>query len=566
MTSGAHRIYKSVSMREGTLRICRLCGTRYPAGARFCQLDGESLSDAGDPLIGTVISGRYRLDERIGEGGMGFIYRAFDLDGGPELAIKLLRPEVALRDEARRRFEREAQVLTRLKHPAIIRIHDFGFLPEGRLFLVMELLEGETLADRSERLGALSASALIPIICRVAEALDAAHAEGVIHRDLKPENIFLTEDGGVKLLDFGIARVLDDETIASQTGLIFGTARYISPEGARGDRTDERSDVYSLAVISYEALSGSLPFDADRSMGMLVAHANEAPRPISALIAPGTLPKSSARAIMRALSKNPDERHQRASEFAAALASGEPRRLDRRARASIVTLAFMLGFLAVYAALSTFRAGAREDETASIAGLLEAARLAAASGRYNGPDSVLEFTARILEHAPSHPEALRLRRRAEAGGEGGPIGLSAPAITMDILTPSPRARSELRIAIALGRPYAGEELRLVLYNLEQEHSASIEAAPGARTVEVKLQPDEPGVYNAQLFLNGKPHGDPLPVTIAALRPPRPSSSASAMEPAARTASSAHALNPTVPSPLHSAPPTNDDGIDWTPPD
>lgn len=547
-------------MREGTLRICRLCGTRYPAGSRFCQLDGEALRDADDPLIGLMIQGRYRLDERVGSGGMGVVYRAASLEGGPDLAIKLLRPEVALHDEARRRFEREASVLTRLVHPAIIRVHEYGFLMDGGLFLVMDLLEGETLAERTSRAGTLSAAELIPIIERVAEALEVAHEEGVIHRDLKPENIFLTADGGVKLLDFGIARVLDDETIASQTGLIFGTARYISPEGARGERTDARSDIYSLAVIAYEALSGSLPFEADRSMGMLVAHANDPPRPLSELLNKSALPRASARAIMRALSKDPGERHQRASEFAEALSAGEPRRYGRRARASIVALSFIVGFIAVYGALSALEVGAREDEAGSIAGLLEEARKAAARSHYRGPGGVLQLTARILELAPAHPEALRLRRRAESGAEGGPIGRAPPSIIIEPLTDSPRAGDELRIALSLSRPYAGEELRIVLYNLEEELEAAIEAAPGVRAIEVKLRPARAGLYNAQLFINGRPLGDPLPIEIGERRSSRAPKAPSSDRPAIE-------LNRSPDRSLNQAPPLADDrDIDWSLPE
>ncbi|NLE48187.1 MAG: serine/threonine protein kinase [Sandaracinaceae bacterium] len=570
-------------MREGTLRICRLCGTRYPAGARFCQLDGEGLIDADDPFIGTMIQGRYRLDERIGAGGMGIVYRATDLEGGPDCAIKLLRPEVALHEEARRRFEREAKVLTRLDHPSIVSIQEFGFLGEGSLYLVMELLEGETLADRTARTGRLEVEELLPLIAQVAEALDAAHDAGIVHRDLKPENIFLTTEGDVKLLDFGIARVLDDETIASQTGLIFGTARYISPEGARGGRTDARSDVYSLAVITYEALSGSLPFESDRSVGLLVAHANETPRPIGALLQSGALPKASARAIMRALSKDPAARHQRASEFAVALAEGEPRAYGPRIRASVASLAFALGFAAVYLVLSTFRAGAREDGAATIAGLLEQARVAAARGHHQGPSSALELSQKVLEIAPSHPEALRLRQRALRRGEGGAIGAVPPAFSLEQLTPKARAGAALRLRFEMSRAHADEDLRLIFYSREHQLEVPIEARQGMREFTLELRPPAPGRYTAQLFVNGQPHGDPLAIEVGKERASRPSAFVDRMlsakrasrpqgEPskgAPRGSSGADRFEGERPNILtnpHAGTPNEGGAIDWSPPE
>ena len=224
---------------------------RYGASATFCQRDGEPLSAQGevDPLLGTILLNQFRVDQLIGIGGMGAVYRAHQITLGRDVAIKILHSELTGNPDAVRRFHREAKVATQLEHPNLVRVVLFGELPEGKgLYLVMEYLDGKSIADALKQEGALPLPRALHIANQICAGIGVAHEHGIVHRDIKPENIMLIErhqdPDFVKVLDFGIARLLwDEHTVATQSGVIFGTARYISPEGASGEFTDARSDV-----------------------------------------------------------------------------------------------------------------------------------------------------------------------------------------------------------------------------------------------------------------------------------------------------------------------------------
>jgi serine/threonine-protein kinase len=281
----------------------------------------------------TALGNRYRIVDVIGEGGIGCVYRAEEVATRKLVALKLLRPEFAAVPLIARRFEREAQVTTRLAHPNIVEIVEFGQL-EGHLFIAMELLAGQSLADvidagSADSRARLTEARTLTIMRQVLAALEHAHGHGVVHRDLKPENIMLVSPRGplarerVKLLDFGIAQ-LDElgqgAQKLTQAGLALGTPRYMSPEQALGQTTDGRSDLYACGVILYELLTGRAPFEADSVQEVLSMHVSVPPAPLSDAFTGVPIAPALQRVVLRALAKRPEERFPSARELAVALA------------------------------------------------------------------------------------------------------------------------------------------------------------------------------------------------------------------------------------------------------
>ncbi len=238
-----------------------------------------------DPLIGSTLGGLYHVERLIGVGGMGRVYEATHVHLGKAYAVKVLPEGRADKPDATARFLREAQSATKIEHDHIVKIVNFDSDEEHRLFIVMELLEGENLADRIDR-GALPMDEAIEIARQTGDALQAAHDAGIVHRDLKPENIFITQKNGrdfVKVLDFGISKIKNPEhgdPKLTATDQIVGTPLYISPELARGvAAVDHRTDIYALGVIMYEMITGSPPFTGQNHFQLLYQHGNEAPDP-----------------------------------------------------------------------------------------------------------------------------------------------------------------------------------------------------------------------------------------------------------------------------------------------
>ena len=311
-------------MSHRTAKVCPKCGARYDAGAEFCQLDGALLENT-DPYIGRTLLDQFVIEEVLGSGGMGSVYRARQLSVERDVAIKILHPELATNPDAVRRFRREARVSSELEHPNIVRVYLFGQLPgEDSLYLVMQYLDGHPLSDVVRREGALELTRALHIATQVCDGIGDAHAHGVVHRDVKPENVLLIQRAGdpdfVKVLDFGIARFLEGEqTVATQSGLIFGTARYISPEGASGEPTDARSDVYSIAVLAYQLLSGRTPFDSKSPVSLLMKHLHEPAPQLGSLPGCDHIPRAVVDVVMRSLNKRPAARPVDANELGTAL-------------------------------------------------------------------------------------------------------------------------------------------------------------------------------------------------------------------------------------------------------
>ncbi len=305
-------------------RVCPKCGTRYEGDAAFCQKDGAILRpvvEERDPRIGQTLLDQFRIEEKIGTGGMGAVYRAHQSTIHRDVAIKILHPDLATNADAVRRFQREARISTALDHKNVVRVFLFGQLPDGSLYLVMELIRGRPLSDLLRVEPHLAIGRAMHILTQVCDGVGEAHEQGIVHRDVKPENVMLVTKGRdpdfVKVLDFGIARLTraEEQTQATQAGLVFGTARYISPEGAAGEQTDARSDVYSLGVLGYQLLSGETPFDAAAPVTLLMKHIHEPPPALRSRPGGTQVPDVVADVIMRALSKNPDGRFTDANEL-----------------------------------------------------------------------------------------------------------------------------------------------------------------------------------------------------------------------------------------------------------
>ncbi|MEY4509923.1 MAG: hypothetical protein RLZZ450_2045 [Pseudomonadota bacterium] len=278
--------------------------------------------------IGKEIAGQFRILQRIGSGGMGAVYKAEQPEMNRFVAIKILHPKYVSRPDLVSRFRREARAMSHLSHPNTARVYMYGQLEDGACYIVMEYLEGKNLAQITRAEGMLKAARAVNIMVQVCGALEEAHRQGMVHRDLKPENIFLTSQGGIadfpKVLDFGLAKVTQREMrpgslILTQEGMVFGTPEFMSPEQARGQQLDARSDIYSLGCILYEMLTGKLPFDAAQPMDYLALQIRGTPIPLGERIPNLKLPAGLDVVVMKTIEKEPDKRHPSAADFAHAL-------------------------------------------------------------------------------------------------------------------------------------------------------------------------------------------------------------------------------------------------------
>lgn len=294
--------------------VCTNCGLTLGGDALFCPKCGTARSRDvnGDPLMGTVIGDRFLILERLGHGGSGTIYRAEHVTLRRKVAVKVLHHELSRDDLAVERFRREATTVSALDNDHIVQIHDFGRAGDGRLYLAMELLEGETLQDIIQRERRLRVEQAVDVLLQLGEALTEAHAMGYVHRDLRPRNIWLSSRRGrtgfVKLLDFGLAKLVEHEGLAASTslGMTFGDPKYMSPEQARGEPVDRRADIYSMGCIAYEMLVGEPPFAGGKVFDILTQHIDEVPRPPRELRA--DVPRWLNSIIARMLAKSPHER------------------------------------------------------------------------------------------------------------------------------------------------------------------------------------------------------------------------------------------------------------------
>jgi serine/threonine-protein kinase len=305
---------------------CGGCAGEVQLEDPFCPRCGAPVTD---PFVGTVVGERYRIVSRIGVGGMGAVYRAEHTMMRRDLAIKVLLPELGGKEEFARRFEREAESASRLTHPNIITVTDFGRTAEGSLFLVMEFLAGQSLSNAIGT-GPMSQVRALGIVRQILRGLEHAHGAGIVHRDLKPENIMLVERDGqpdvVKILDFGIAKVTQPQSggeALTQAGVIFGTPEYLSPEQALGEAVDARADIYAAGVILYEMLAGRRPFESEDKVKIISMHLAHAPPRIRDVNPAVDVPLPLEQAIMQSLEKSREHRFATATAFLQALDDAE---------------------------------------------------------------------------------------------------------------------------------------------------------------------------------------------------------------------------------------------------
>src|SRR5215813_5155520 len=303
------------------MKTCPKCGVEYPDATTLCPADGVALEKDPDSLVGTTLAGKYRIDARLNEGGMGTVYRGCHVLMDKTDAIKVLRPSLAADEKIVARFSREARAASRISHPNALSVTDFGEDDSGHVFLVMEYLSGRTLKQVIRDEGPLPLARVVDITRQVGDALNAAHQQGVVHRDLKSDNIMLIDTMAgdhAKVLDFGIPKINEPEgkrdTELTAPNLVIGTPQYMSPEQRSQDSPiDSRSDIYSLGVILYEMLVGHVPFTADSPTMVMMKHLQE-PVP-SVLDERSDLPPTVARVIARAMAKLPANRYQTVAEL-----------------------------------------------------------------------------------------------------------------------------------------------------------------------------------------------------------------------------------------------------------
>jgi serine/threonine protein kinase len=323
------------------MKKCPKCGKEYEDATTLCPADGAVLVKPNDDLLGQTLADKYRIEERISEGGMGTVYRGTHILMDKTVAIKVLHPALAADDKIVARFSREARAASRISHPHALNVTDFGESEGGIVYLVMEYLRGRTLKEVIQADGPMSLARVVEIVRQVSGALEAAHAEGVVHRDLKSDNIMLVEVGDnadwAKVLDFGIAKIQEpvgQNPELTAPNLIIGTPQYMSPEQcSQASEIDSRSDIYSLGVILYEMLIGHVPFTGESPTAIMMKHLQETPP--SVLEERKDLPAEVAAVVARSLAKRPEDRFQSASELAQSLALAAEGEAARAASATV---------------------------------------------------------------------------------------------------------------------------------------------------------------------------------------------------------------------------------------
>ncbi len=304
------------------MKKCPHCGVEYSDAITLCPADGVALEKTDDSLIGKVLAGKYRIDARLNEGGMGSVYKATHMLMEKTVAIKVLRPSLAADEKIVARFSREARAASRISHPNALSVTDFGEDEDGIVFLVMEFLSGRTLKQVIRDEGRLPLPRIVEIMRQIGDALVAAHAQGVVHRDLKSDNIMLLDTTSTgdyaKVLDFGIAKINEPEGKfdgdLTAPNLVIGTPQYMSPEQcAQDSEIDSRSDIYSLGVILYEMLVGHVPFSGESATIVMMKHLQE-PVP-SVLEERNDIPPPVGRVVARAMAKIPGNRYQKVEDL-----------------------------------------------------------------------------------------------------------------------------------------------------------------------------------------------------------------------------------------------------------
>jgi serine/threonine-protein kinase len=307
------------------VKVCPVCATQYGDEVKFCPNDGQTLrsSAPASNLVGQVVADRYHIIKKLGEGGMGQVYLGEHVKMGRRSAIKVMNPSMVHDPDAVARFNREAANASRITHPNVCAIYDFGETPEGLIYLAMEYIEGEPLTDLLQREGPLPTARAVHIFTQTGDALQAAHDLGIVHRDLKPDNIMVSRgrDGGdvVKVVDFGIAKAVGGDEAGqkvTKTGLVVGTPEFMSPEQLAGDKVDGRSDLYALALVFFQTLTGRLPFEAETVQETMIKRLTDEPMKLAAARPDLSFPAGLQPVLDSALARSPGDRYQTVVKFA----------------------------------------------------------------------------------------------------------------------------------------------------------------------------------------------------------------------------------------------------------
>jgi serine/threonine-protein kinase len=365
--------------------------------------------------VSELVAGDVEIGDLIGEGASGCVYRGTRRSTGATVAVKILHRDLCSRREMVARFEREARIAQRLRHPNVVLVHEAGRRDDGILYIVMEHLDGVSLRaalDGREARTAIGARRALRIALQICDACAAAHDVGIVHRDLKPENVILVGDDFVKVLDFGIAKSNRPGTFATAAGAIFGTARYMSPEAAQSARVGPPSDVYAIATMLYEMLAGRTPFEADEAIVMLVKQVHDPPPDVRA-VAGRPLPDALARVIMQNLAKDPAARCADARALREALLSAREDDVPRERRRVSARLAIAAAFV-VGAAGATSTTLVKHAADAKHESVVAQTRAALVNGRLTAPagDDVADLVASGLARWPDDPALLALRADA----------------------------------------------------------------------------------------------------------------------------------------------------------
>lgn len=337
---------------------CPSCGATYADTAKFCTRDGTKLQPPRGAAIaaqvpigsakggaapheyatlsGRTIDGRYRVESKLGEGGMSFVYLAVDKENGERVAIKVLSPSLSTDSTSMARLRREADVGLRLEHPNICHIKRLGQTAEGLVYIVMPYIEGEVLADRTYRLGHLPLADVVKYVQQIASGLQVAHDLKIVHRDLKPENVIIaTADDKAVVMDFGLAkerRAGAELEKLTATGIVLGTPEFMSPEQLRGKPLDGRTDVYALALMTYEMLTGKLPFEGKSQQELMIARLRDVPIPIRRMKPELNFSAGVEKVLLKGMERDPEHRYRTAPEFAEALADAAQTAPNRASR------------------------------------------------------------------------------------------------------------------------------------------------------------------------------------------------------------------------------------------
>jgi serine/threonine-protein kinase len=401
---------------------CPVCAQHYPDETVYCASDGTRLvpetEQIDDPLLGRVLDGRYRILSQIGAGGMGTVYCAEQVNIGRQVAVKVLRRHPGGDDESVRRFELEAQIISKLRHPNTLTLIDYGQATDGVVYIVTELLLGQTLDDALAG-GPMDVAETLTILSQICGSLAEAHAQGIVHRDIKPGNIFLEQVEGqivVRVLDFGIAKFAQQAT-QTTTGRVYGTPLYMSPEQASGEKNiDHRSDLYSVGVIAYECLAGLPPFEAETPLGLVYKHVKEVPKSLLEIHPPLNVSPSVNKIVQELLAKSPGDRPQEAKTVSRRLerlaqrlnpltisVSDFPEILPPKKSHRRIVLLGLLGLAVLAGALIWTQSGPGEGELPSSASSEVGSDAGAAPDAPPAPEAVPERATKVAPVTPPTP-------------------------------------------------------------------------------------------------------------------------------------------------------------------